>query len=319
MATIIKTFTFSSGAIISASEHNTNFDTLYTLVNGNIDNGNIKTAAGIVYSKLALTGSIVLADLAAAIKSGSDSTVITGTKGTTNYVAKWNADGDLVDGYALIDDDTMATASATNIPSAESVKEYVDSNKGMSYELFTSNGTFNVPANVSKVFVTMVGGGGGGGGSNMNKTSGGGGGASLINYPYTVTPSGSVSVTRGAGGAGGSAASSNSGTGGGTTSFGTISVAGGSGGSGSASSAGGAGGSGPDAGTGSGGSNGIKGGNGGASTTGNPGWGGGGGSSFGTGGGSSGADGTGYGSGGAGADAGTDGGDGQNGFVLVQW
>lgn len=126
MGIISKLFTFSSGATILASEHNTNLDTLYTLVNGNIDNNNIKTGAGIVYSKLVLTNSIVLADLASAIKSGSDATLITGTAGTENYIAKWNADGDLVDGYAFIDDDTMATASATNIASAESVKEYVD-------------------------------------------------------------------------------------------------------------------------------------------------------------------------------------------------
>ncbi len=33
--------------------------------------------------------------------SGADATIITGTAGTTNYVAKWNADGDLVDGVAL--------------------------------------------------------------------------------------------------------------------------------------------------------------------------------------------------------------------------
>jgi len=109
-----------------SSEHNTNFDTLYTLANGNIDNANIKTGAGIIYSKLVLTNSIVLADLASAIKSGSDATLITGTAGTDSYVAKWNADGDLVDGYAFIDDDTMATATSTNVSSSESVKAYVD-------------------------------------------------------------------------------------------------------------------------------------------------------------------------------------------------
>ena len=67
-----------------------------------------------------------ITEIATALKSGADGTLITGTKGTTNYIAKWNADGDLVDGYALIDDDSMATASATNVASAESTKAYID-------------------------------------------------------------------------------------------------------------------------------------------------------------------------------------------------
>lgn len=53
MGLVSKTYTFSSGATIVASEHNTNFDTLYTLANGNIDNTNIIASAGIEDSKLA--------------------------------------------------------------------------------------------------------------------------------------------------------------------------------------------------------------------------------------------------------------------------
>lgn len=53
MGTVTKDFTFSTGATISASEHNSNFDTLYTLVNGNIDNDNISGSASIANSKLA--------------------------------------------------------------------------------------------------------------------------------------------------------------------------------------------------------------------------------------------------------------------------
>ena len=39
--TVTKTYTFSSGETISASKFNSNFDTLYTLVNGNLDGANI--------------------------------------------------------------------------------------------------------------------------------------------------------------------------------------------------------------------------------------------------------------------------------------
>ena len=54
MAIVNKTFTFSSGATIVASEHNENFDTLYSLVNGNIQNVNIAGNAAIENSKLNL-------------------------------------------------------------------------------------------------------------------------------------------------------------------------------------------------------------------------------------------------------------------------
>jgi len=42
-----------------------------------------------------------ITEIAAALKSGADATLVTGTAGTNGYVAKWNADGDLVDGNAL--------------------------------------------------------------------------------------------------------------------------------------------------------------------------------------------------------------------------
>jgi hypothetical protein len=54
MALITKQYTFSAGATVLASEHNTNFDTLYNWANGNVDNANIKASAGISLSKLSL-------------------------------------------------------------------------------------------------------------------------------------------------------------------------------------------------------------------------------------------------------------------------
>ena len=41
--TVTKTYTFSSGEVVSASKFNTNFDTLFTLVNGNLDDNNISS------------------------------------------------------------------------------------------------------------------------------------------------------------------------------------------------------------------------------------------------------------------------------------
>ena len=45
-ATVTKTHTFSSGEVVSASKFNTNFDTLFTLVNGNLDDNNISGISG---------------------------------------------------------------------------------------------------------------------------------------------------------------------------------------------------------------------------------------------------------------------------------
>lgn len=53
MAIIVKPNTFSAGAVIIASEHNANFDTIYTDYNGNITNANISASAAIVDTKLA--------------------------------------------------------------------------------------------------------------------------------------------------------------------------------------------------------------------------------------------------------------------------
>jgi hypothetical protein len=53
MSVVTKGYTFSAGAVIVASEHNSNFDTLYNDYNGNITNANFSASAGIVDTKLA--------------------------------------------------------------------------------------------------------------------------------------------------------------------------------------------------------------------------------------------------------------------------
>lgn len=107
-------------------------------------------------------------------------------------------------------------------------------------QIFTANGTFTVPAGVSRVFVSLVGGGGGGAGAISGAPyTPGGGGAGGVQYrvPLAVTPGQAIAVTIGAGGAsgfgsnyGGSYANSN-GASGGASSFGALlTVSGGGGG-----------------------------------------------------------------------------------------
>jgi hypothetical protein len=78
---------------------------------------------GITAGKLA-NGAVTLAKIADAALSGADATLITGTAGTTNSTAKWNADGDLVDGYPVLDEDDMASDSATSLATQQSIKAY---------------------------------------------------------------------------------------------------------------------------------------------------------------------------------------------------
>ena len=91
--TVTKTYTFSSGDVVSASKINTNFDTLYTLVNGNLDDNNI---SGISGSKIT-SGTVAAARLdnlsASMITSGTidgaridnvSASVITGALGNSS-------------------------------------------------------------------------------------------------------------------------------------------------------------------------------------------------------------------------------------------
>lgn len=57
------TTSFQDGERLPATDLNTDPDTLFNLVNGNLDNDNIKSSAAIAYTKLALTGSLVNADM----------------------------------------------------------------------------------------------------------------------------------------------------------------------------------------------------------------------------------------------------------------
>ena len=117
-------------------------------------------------------------------------------------------------------------------------------------QTFTSSGTFVVPAGVTSITVSAVGGGGGGGGGSGTSnegipgnyrivcTGGGGGAAGTMyeNVVASVTPGQNIAITIGAGGAGGAAsfltAASPGATGGNTVVAGIVTANGGPGGGG---------------------------------------------------------------------------------------
>lgn len=74
MALVTKQHTFTPGSTILSAEHNTNFNDIYDEFNGNIENANIKSGAGITDNKLAqitTAGKIAGSALGAAYPIGS--------------------------------------------------------------------------------------------------------------------------------------------------------------------------------------------------------------------------------------------------------
>lgn len=224
---------FSAGAVIIASQHNSNFSVISSDYNGNIDNNNIAPAAAISYSKLSMTNSIVNADI------NSSASIATSkiNFGTANQ-------GDLfVDkgsGIVRLTPGTSGQYLKTQGAGANPVWADLVSGK----QIFTSNGTFTAPTGVTTVFLTLCGGGGGAGGTqgtSNHKSGSGASGACVINYPYTVVPGNNYSVTIGGGGNGGSAGN-NPGTQGSSSVFDTLTVLGGNPGTGGSSTTDGTGG-----------------------------------------------------------------------------
>ncbi|WP_166359275.1 hypothetical protein [Pseudomonas akapageensis] len=228
--------------------------------------------------------------------------------------ASWGGAG----AYVLLscENGALQVAAATKSQHAVTLTQL----KNCGSQMFSANGTFNVPAGVTSVYVTLCGGGGGGAAyfDVSSAGGGGGGGASGLRVPIAVTPLAAITVTVGGAGTGGQAAGA-AGVAGGASSFGALLSAPGGGGGASA----GAGGSG------GGGSGSIVAGGGGQaynpSATSAEQGGSGGSSAFGAGGFGSlragsvaAAQGGGYGAGGGGGCR-TVGAPGSKGFVLVEW
>ena len=74
-----------------------------------------------------------ITEIAAALKSGSDTTLVTGTKGTNGNLAEWNADGDLVD----------ASVATTDIVTGSSTDTFTN-------KTFDADGTGNSLSNVDE-------------------------------------------------------------------------------------------------------------------------------------------------------------------------
>ncbi len=189
------------------------------IVDGNIDNviiGSGTPGPG-TFSTLNVTGNTQLGDAGTDVTTLAGQVVTNGSAGTSGQVL---------------------TSRGTNL----SPQWALPTASSFGAQAFTSSGTFTIPANVTSLKVTLIGGGGGsggagGGGFGFDGIGGnGGGGGSAVVYLTSMTPGNTISVTVGAGGTAGNSAPGAGGTGGssqissGTQSITTVTAAGGGGG-----------------------------------------------------------------------------------------
>jgi hypothetical protein len=133
--------------------------------------------------------------------------------GTIYYVRMFNSNGLLVSGplfWSITGSGPIDLSQ--EFPVATSTLSF--SLPGINQSIFTVNGTFTIPASVTKLKVTVVGAGGAGGGANSTVGgSGGGSGGAGIKWLTGLTPGNTLTVSIGVGGTGVSAANGNPGTG----------------------------------------------------------------------------------------------------------
>ena len=164
--------------------------------------------------------------------------------------------------YAVLCGGTTSTAAQQSVASVGTTGQVLTSNGAGALPTFQtaaggspistvdvktsgSSATWTIPAGVTKVRITVVGGGGGGGGvGNCNPQGGGGGGGTAIKVLTGLTPGNTLSYTVGTGGAGGSGGGGAGGGGNtsqvasGTQTITTISASGGAGAGGTGASGG---------------------------------------------------------------------------------
>ncbi len=215
MSIISLPFTFSAGAVIIASQHNSNFSTIYNDYNGNITNENIAGGAAIDYSKLNLTGDIQTSDLSSSlvvpgskVDLTSPGAIGSGTPNTgaftTLKVGTTNQGDILYDNGTSLVRLTPSTAGRALITAGPSANPFWgSSNIPLNVQIFTSGtSTWTKPSGINRVYIRIWGAGGGGTSTAGTATAGG---SSSFAGSTTISATGgtaAASTTPGSGGTG---------------------------------------------------------------------------------------------------------------------
>ncbi|RLI55060.1 MAG: hypothetical protein DRP09_10900 [Candidatus Thorarchaeota archaeon] len=162
MGLITRPNTYTAGNTIDPDENTGNETTLYTLVNGNIDNDNINASAAIAYSKLNLSLSVTDTDVSntADIKLGAIEIVIDGAGGAIQTGIKGDLEipfnCSIVSATALADQtgdivvdvwsDTYANYPATNADSITAAAPITISSAAKSQDTTLSGWTVAITA-----------------------------------------------------------------------------------------------------------------------------------------------------------------------------
>lgn len=176
MALINKPNTFTVGAVIVASEHNSNFDTIYNDYNGNVDNNNIKASAGIEDTKL---GQITTAGKV----SGAALTLLTSVPSGAGELPIAN--------IPSIDEDDMSSDSDTAVPTQQSVKAYTDTALSSAIEDYGTSASASTSKLQSALIVCY----------GQLVAVAGSGSQAVTNLPFTSSSSYQVTISKTANGA----------------------------------------------------------------------------------------------------------------------
>jgi hypothetical protein len=200
MSLITITYVFSAGATIIASQHNTNFSTIYSDYNGNITDANIASGAAILGSKLNLASPPAIG--ATAPSTGAFTTLTA----STSFLLGSAHQGDVLydNGTTLVRLTPGTSGQFLQTQGAAANPQWA---AGISIpsniQLFTASGTWTKPAGISQVYVKLWAAGGGGWGTSGTATAGG-------NSSFA----GTVTLSAVGGGAAGNSTAGSAGTGG---------------------------------------------------------------------------------------------------------
>jgi hypothetical protein len=131
----------------------------------------------------------------------------------SGQVLNWNSDLGLSrDSAGILDLGNGAQGDKSGTLKLSNVVTSTIQGPGYQKQIFTANGTFTIPAGITQVKVTVIGGGGGGAGCTAvatNIADGGTGAGTAIKWLSSLTPGNTLTVTVGGGGNGGSSGANN--------------------------------------------------------------------------------------------------------------